>query len=91
MSCRDAGGLSTARHSAVNFSTAWWQFSADHHLSRTAAHRDALALSQLIELQWGCLHPDCRFPIDCRLSSGSLDQVAARRLARGPHRIGAIQ
>src|SRR6516162_5980787 len=80
-----------ARDSAVNRSTPRWQFPANHHLSRTAEHHDALAPSQLIELQWGSLHPDCRFPVDCRLSSGSLDQVAARRLARGPHRSGGIQ
>src|SRR5437899_11246418 len=83
-SCRDAGRLSTARNSAVNASgpsTPRWQFSADHHLNRTAEHRDALAPSQLIEIAVGrqaSLPPDCRFPIDCRLPSGSLDQVAAR-------------
>jgi hypothetical protein len=78
-SCRDAGRLSTARHSAVNASgpsTPRWQFSADHHLSRTAEHRDALAPSQLIELQWGVKHlciPIVALPsiADCRLVSST--------------------
>jgi len=88
---RRAGTREDFRRRATQPSTARWQFPANHHLSRTAEHHDALAPSQLIELQWGSLHPDCRFPVDCRLSSGSLDQVAARRLARGPHRSGGIQ